>query len=242
MSAPLEQPSAPLSLTARIHRDIEQRIVSGDWTPGTRIPFEHELADQYRCSRMTVNKALSALVHEGLIVRRRKAGSFVAAPKVEQAVMAIQDFAVEAARLGLPYTHDITGRTLKRLDAATARASGLPRGSKVLNVLCRHSIDARPVAFEDRIISLAAVPGAATETFDTVPPGTWLLDRVPWSHAEHTVRARRADAMLAGLLDVKPGEACLVLQRRTWHLDAPVTIVDITYAGERQYLVGRFSP
>jgi hypothetical protein len=33
-----------------------------------------------------------------------------------------------------------------------------------------------------------------------------------------------------------------VLHRRTWHLGAPVTIVDITYAGERQHLVGRFSP
>ena len=51
--------------------------------------------------------------------------------------------------------------------------------------------------------------------------GTWLLRRVPWTQAEHTVRARCADAVLAGLLGVAPGEACLVLQRRTWHLGAP---------------------
>jgi GntR family histidine utilization transcriptional repressor len=242
MNAPLERPIAPLSLTFRIHRDIQQRIVSGDWPAGTRIPFETELAEQYRCSRMTVNKALSALAQEGLIVRRRKAGSFVAEPRVEQAVMEIQDFAIEAARLGLPYRHEIMGRSLERLGAAAGRAAGLPRGARVLHVLCRHSIGGRPVAFEDRLIALAAVPSAAEESFDALPPGTWLLRRVPWTQAEHSIRARCADAALAGLLDVAQGEACLVLQRRTWHLGTPVTIVDITYAGERQHLVGRFSP
>jgi GntR family histidine utilization transcriptional repressor len=242
MNAPLERPIAPLSLTGRIHRDIQQRIVAGDWPAGTRIPFETELAEQYRCSRMTVNKALSALAQEGLITRRRKAGSFVAEPKVEQAVMQIQDFAMEAARLGLPYRHEITRRSLERLDARAARANGLPRGASVLHVACRHSIGAQPVAFEDRLIVLATVPSAADEHFDAIPPGTWLLRRVPWTQAEHTIRARCADAALALLLDIAPGEACLVLQRRTWHLGAPVTIVDITYAGERQHLVGRFSP
>jgi GntR family histidine utilization transcriptional repressor len=242
MNASLEPPTAPLSLTGRIHRDIQQRIVSGDWPAGTRIPFETELAEQYRCSRMTVNKALSALVQEGLITRRRKAGTFVAEPKVEQAVMEIQDFALEAARLNLPYRHEILQHTLKRLGAAAAREAGLPNGARVLHVVCRHSIGERPVAFEDRLIALATVPGAVDERFDLVPPGTWLLRRVPWTQAEHTIRARCADATLARVLDVKSGEACLVLQRRTWHLGKPVTIVDITYAGERQHLVGRFSP
>ena len=242
MNAPLERPLTPLSLTGRIHRDIQQRIVAGDWPAGTRIPFETDLAEQYGCSRMTVNKALSALAQEGLITRRRKAGSFVAEPKVEQAVMQIQDFAMEAARLGLPYQHEITLHRQERLDATTARATGLPRGARVLHISCRHSIGAQPVAFEDRLIILATVPAAAEERFDAIPPGTWLLRRVPWTQAEHTIRARCADAALAGLLNVALGEACLVLQRRTWHQGAPVTIVDITYAGERQHLVGRFSP
>ncbi len=234
--------SPPTTLTARIRWDIQQRIMSGDWRPGTRIPFEHELAEQYGCSRMTVNKALSALAEDGLIVRRRKAGSFVAAPVVEQAVMEIQDFALEAARLGLVYRYEITDRRLRALDAAAAKAAGLPRGAKVAHVLCRHIIGGQPAAYEDRIISLAAVPDAASERFDTVAPGTWLLQRVPWNQAEHILRARRADAALARLLDVAVGEACLVLQRRTWHLGAPVTVVDITFAGERQQLVGRFAP
>ena len=49
------------SLHQRILADISERILSGDWPPGHRIPFEHELSAEYGCSRMTVNKALSQL-------------------------------------------------------------------------------------------------------------------------------------------------------------------------------------
>ena len=56
------------------------RILSGEWPPGHRIPFEHELTARYRCSRMTVSKALGDLVAAGLIERRRRAGSFVRRP------------------------------------------------------------------------------------------------------------------------------------------------------------------
>jgi GntR family histidine utilization transcriptional repressor len=49
------------TLYQRIRGDLEARITSGDWPPGHRVPFEHELMDTYSCSRMTVNKVISAL-------------------------------------------------------------------------------------------------------------------------------------------------------------------------------------
>ncbi|HET7413771.1 MAG TPA: GntR family transcriptional regulator, partial [Pararhizobium sp.] len=61
------------SLHQRIMADIEEKILSGAWPPGHRIPFEHELTAEYGCSRMTVNKALTQLARAGLIARRRRA-------------------------------------------------------------------------------------------------------------------------------------------------------------------------
>jgi hypothetical protein len=46
----------------RIFKDIETRLLSGEWRPGDRIPIEHDLVAQYQCSRMKVSKALSILV------------------------------------------------------------------------------------------------------------------------------------------------------------------------------------
>lgn len=230
------------TLAARIRGDVERAIVTGGWPPGHRIPFEHELAAQYGCSRMTVNKVLSELASSGLIVRRRKAGSFVAMPQAERALMAIEDFAEEAARLGVPYRYERQHRAVERLDAAEARTLGVPPGQDILRVAGRHHVGASVIACEDRVISLAAVPQARAEPFDASAPGSWLLHSVPWTQAEHLIRACNADDGLAATLGIQPGAACLVLERRTWLLGAIVTVVQTTYPGQRYRFAGRFSP
>ncbi len=60
-----ESSPSPPSLHAQILADIEGRILSGEWQPGHRIPYEHELTEQYDCSRMTVSKALTQLMRAG---------------------------------------------------------------------------------------------------------------------------------------------------------------------------------
>ena len=61
--------SKSATLNQRIRSDLESRILSGEWAPGFRIPYEHELMEQYGCSRMTVNKVLTALAESGMIER-----------------------------------------------------------------------------------------------------------------------------------------------------------------------------
>src|SRR6202007_1203674 len=58
---------AGVALYQRIRSDIEGRIVSGEWPPGHRLPFEHELMDTYSCARMTVNKVISGLWGAGVV-------------------------------------------------------------------------------------------------------------------------------------------------------------------------------
>src|ERR1044072_2418244 len=89
MSEVQEREEKGPSLHRRILAELEARIVSGEWPPGYRIPFEHELTTQFGCSRMTVNKALTQMVSAGLIERRRKAGSFVSQPRSEAAILEI---------------------------------------------------------------------------------------------------------------------------------------------------------
>ena len=234
--------SAPRHLHQRIRDDIEARIMSGEWPPGHRVPFEHELMAAYGCSRMTVSKVLSALAANGLITRRRRAGSVVAAPTTERAVLEIRDFALEAARAGRNYRFEILRRTIAPLEASTALRLGLPETTEMLAVATLHLMDEVPEAYELRRINLGAVPEVREERFATDPPGTWLLRRVPWTDAEHVVRAVAADPPLAKRLRIEPGAACLVLERRTWQAGALVTEARITYPGERHRLIGRFSP
>jgi GntR family histidine utilization transcriptional repressor len=230
------------SLGERIRRALESRIVSGEWLPGQRIPSEHELMSEYGCSRMTMNKVLSGMAAIGLITRRRRAGSFVAMPQGERAMMQIQDFATEARRRGQAYRHEILSRKVEIFKAARSDSLSLRAGSKVVRVRCLHWMNEVASAYEDRIISLASAPGAEDEPFSQLAPGNWLLQNVPWTRAEHVIRARNAGKRLGAMLRLPATAACLVLERRTWLQEDFVTEVVLTYPGDRHWFIGHFSP
>ncbi len=233
-------PDSPASLHARIRADIEGAILSGTLRPGDRIPFEHELMAQYGCARMTVNKALSGLVEAGLLERRKRAGTFVARPQIHMAALAIPDIQAEVTGRGQDYRLELLARDV--LPAASVDPTRMqpPRGAKVLALTCRHLADGRPFAVEERLISLKSVPDAAQADFTRIAPGSWLLAHVPWTEAEHRITAAPA-GRLAGALGVEEGTACLMLERRTWRGDQPITHVRQVFPGDGFDLVARFT-
>jgi GntR family histidine utilization transcriptional repressor len=230
------------SLYQRILNDIRTRILSGIWQPGHRIPFEHELTVQYGCSRMTVNKALSQLAKAGLIERRRRSGSFVRSPRSQAAVLEITDIRLEVEALGLPYRYELVERLERRTRSDESERLGPRRPKNVVALTCLHFAGERPFCLEERLISLASVPEAADESFEEVAPGPWLVGRVPWNTAEHRISAAGADDEMAAKLDIEEGTPCLVIERRTWSADLPVTYARFIYAGESHSLVARFEP
>jgi GntR family histidine utilization transcriptional repressor len=237
-----ERPRGSPSLHSQITAEIEARILSGEWPPGHRIPFEHELTELYGCSRMTVSKALTELARVGLIERRRKAGSFVTRPHSQSALLDIRDVASEVDALGLPYRFEVLGRRKRRTTRADRDRIDAPAGAPLLEVACRHDAGGRPFCYEDRLISLAAVPSAADEPFSTLSPGAWLSAQQPWTTAEHRIRAAGADGVVAGILRIAEGAPCLVMERRTWLAGEAVTQVTLTYpAGAHEFIAG-FTP
>lgn len=225
------------ALHRRIGADIERRILSGEWQPGARVPTEAELQAEYGCARMTVSKALTDLSARGLILRRRRAGSVVARPPVHSAVLDIPDIAAEIAARGMAYGYE----RLERSERATTDDEAW-LGDQVVVVACLHRADGAPFAVERRLIGLAATPDAADESFETIPPGGWLLKRAPWTEAEHRIAAVAADRETALRLDLAAGEACLKLERRTWADGLGVTWAWQTFPGQAYDLVARFSP
>ncbi|MDE3175086.1 MAG: histidine utilization repressor [Pseudomonadota bacterium] len=240
MTAVLEPRTPTASLHGRILGEIEGRILSGDWPPGHHIPSEHELAAAYDCSRMTVNKVLTQLVRAGLIERRRKAGSFVRRPHTQSAALEIKDIRSEVLELGLAYSYEILS-SRKRTSRASDQLA-LAVAGPVLDIMVRHMAGRRPFCLEERIINLTAVPDAAVERFAELSPGAWLLTRVPWTSAEHRIRAQACDAKAARWLEIAADTACLIVERRTSWADQPITFVRLTYPGDAYELVARFAP
>lgn len=226
-------------LHIRIRSDIEQRIMSGVLNPGDRIPFEHELMAQYDCARMTVSKALSALSDAGLIVRRRRAGSFVAPQRIDMAALAIPDMRVEVEGRGARYDIELLSRKVLRKADGNAPDIVVPKGTMLLALVCRHWADKKPFAVEHRLINLTEVPAAEEIDFGTIAPGSWLLENVPWTEAENRIYARLAGDD-SGYLEIAAESACLGLERQTWRNNKPVTHVRQIFPAAGFNLVARF--
>jgi GntR family histidine utilization transcriptional repressor len=233
---------APQALYQRIRADLEDKITSGRWPPGYRIPFEHELVDTYRCSRMTVNKVLSSLASAGVIERKRRVGSFVARPLVQSAVLDIPDIQAEIARRCETYGYELLQRRRRAATKDDLKRLGLTESRDVLSLRCRHIAQGRPFALEERLINLDAVPLAREADFTSIAPGTWLLSHVAWSEAEHKITAILADDDMRSALALKKPAACLVLDRRTWLKRKVITSVRVTYPNDLYQLTARFTP
>jgi GntR family histidine utilization transcriptional repressor len=232
----------PLSLHQRILLDIEQNILTGRWQPGFKIASEQQLALEYGCSRMTVNKVVTQLARAGLIQRRRKVGSVVLPQKGQSAILEIYDIREEVKATGEIYSHRILSRTIRPANSEEAERLDIPRKRAIADITCLHYAGEHPFCLEQRLINLEVVPDARGETFETLSPGPWLLDHVPWSAAEHRIAARGAGPAEAAHLTIPIGSPVMVVERQTWRLDQSVTAVRLTYPGKSHTLTARFTP
>ncbi len=213
------------ALHSRIRADIEARILSGGLPAGARLPNETELMQTYSCARMTVNKAMSALAAAGLIERRRKAGSFVAVPRLLSTVLDIPDLQAQAEARGESYEFRLLSR---RVDGETLELEGV------------HVRAGLPLCHEHRVINLKAVPEAAGIDFAVASPGSWLLRQVPWTEGENRISAVAARHAVAKHLELPEGAACLRVERETWQNGRLVTTVQQVFDGAHYSLVARF--
>jgi GntR family transcriptional regulator len=66
-----------LPLYVQIQNALLEGIRSGVYRPGSQVPSELEIAEQYSVSRMTARKALENLTSKGILFRRLGKGTFV---------------------------------------------------------------------------------------------------------------------------------------------------------------------
>ena len=66
-------------LYQRVAAAITEGIEAGRWSPGTRLPGERDLAEEYKVSRPTIREAMIALEMRGWIEARHGSGLYVMA-------------------------------------------------------------------------------------------------------------------------------------------------------------------
>jgi GntR family transcriptional regulator len=108
----------------QVRRSLQDKIEQGEWQPGEQLPGDMELCEMFGVSRTVIRQALSEMVHEGFIIRRKGKGTYVAEPKIrESLVQKLTGFHQDMAERG----HDIISQVL--------RQEVVPAGPKVATYL-----------------------------------------------------------------------------------------------------------
>jgi GntR family transcriptional regulator len=103
--------NAPLYL--RIKRLVQESVTTGDLQQGEAIPSERDIAELLDVSRVTVRKAFSELVGDGVLVQRRGSGTFVRghSGRLEQPLSRLTSFSEDMKLRGLKTDADWLDRS-----------------------------------------------------------------------------------------------------------------------------------
>ena len=99
-SALENQAEQQVPLYEKLKAYVRSRVDAGEWQPDHRVPSENEFVDMLGISRMTVNRALRELAAEGVVVRIRGKGSFVAPKKRSSLFQSVPNIADEIRARG----------------------------------------------------------------------------------------------------------------------------------------------
>ncbi len=214
----------------QVHRESLRRIQAREWPPGALIPTEAELARELGCARGTVNRALRALAEDGWLERRRRAGTRVAMAPERRARLAIPLIRHEIEARGQRFAHTILDRRRAPMPPRQRALLGLDEAAPAEHLRTLYLADGQAFALEDRWVHLAAVPGFADDPLSALSPNDWLVHNAAFAHGTLEYAAEAASADEAAHLGCAPGDPVMVLERRTFGPEAPVTAVRLTHA------------
>lgn len=218
-------PTAPKA--QGIASEVRRRIIEREWRQGDRIPDEADLATEFGAARATVNKALQLLADEGLLDRRRKAGTRVATTPIRKATFTITIVREQIEQAGMTYAHRVIGQRTSPVPVGVAGRLGLARGTPLIHLKAVHYGDGRPFQYEDRWLNPGALPELATVDFRAMNANEWLVRNAPYLRADLSLYAANADLREASLLRTERGRALLIVQRTTWNEAGPITTVRV---------------
>ncbi len=214
-----------------LHRQLRDlimaRIDSGEWSPGTYLPPETRLADDYGVAVGTLRKALLDLAAEGVVQRRQGKGTVVASHDSDVVLFRFFNLRAPDGKMLRPESR-VLARARVATDIADAQDLGLQPGADVIRITRVRDLGGAPILYEH--ILLDAVRFGMLETQPQVLPNTmYQLYQNEMNATVHrarealrAVRAEGACARELGLADGTP-----VLQVRRIALDyssAPVEL------------------
>lgn len=212
---------SPVPFYFQMAAALEHEITAGRWAAGSRIPSEPELCKQFGISRSVVRQALQRLEQEGLILRRKGFGTFVAESRPRSWLLQSSDgfFQDEADRHGRRVTSRILRLELASLPNWASDALDLPEDSLGVTMerlrwlddqVALHVSDHLPERLARTVLGLKDDPS------ESLYERLERLEGLQVSGGRRVVEAAAAGPKLARLLEVERGDPLAFIESVLW--------------------------
>ncbi len=202
-------------LYAQLKELLSERIESGEYAPGEKIPTELALCAELELSRPTVRQAIAELVAEGLLVIMKGKGTYVSSEPARVVLDHFSGFSFSfLAGKSIEEKQFLDYTLAKRLPPDVASAFGKSGAPECYEIAWTYQEDASVFAFAVSYIPHQMFPGLD----ESIRQGKRMIDITANRYAylpqrvNHRIYVRPADAEEARILDISRGAPVLVSQ------------------------------
>ena len=206
------QKADPTPLYLQLQRLLREVIDTQAVRPEEALPTERELAEEFEVSRITVRKAIDGLVEDGLVSRRRGAGTFVMAPRVEKSFSKLTSFSEDMISRGRRPHSAWVSKSTGAVTPEEALSLGLSPGSLVYRFHRIRYADDLSMALEYSTVPAYCLPSpdaVTTSLYEALHAAGHLPVRA-WQR----LRAVAFSPEQAEALGIEPGSPGLFIERR----------------------------
>ncbi len=158
-------------LADQVYDIILNSILNGEFTPGSKLPSENELADLYKVSRPTIRTAFSRLGELGYVIKKRGIGTFVSnTPSIVNPLYLSYDVMERISTRGhTPGFKQLSAQIISA-DKDISDKLDINNGSNVLHIQKMFTADADPIIYFENYIPEWIYQKCLSDT-DVMEPG-----------------------------------------------------------------------
>lgn len=209
--------TGPLPLYHQLEQALRARLTSSEFEPGDLLPSEERICELYGVSRITVRRALDALIAQGMIIKKRGVGSFVAEPRSGARSIRLKGSLDEFLAGAGVMEPDHFALTRDAQNPQAAAILNLPEDARMTCVRMLSRIDGEPTAYLE--IYFPDEVGQQLDEADLLTPGVPIIRgverrlNVRVSRAEQKIESGSAGEVAGPLLELQPSDPVLLVTR-----------------------------
>jgi GntR family transcriptional regulator len=202
----LRERSIPLYF--QLEQIVKSKILTGEFSPGEKIPTETEFCETYQVSKITVRQAILNLVNEGLLVRKQGKGTFTKEEGSKGKSASTFKFCGNINNFindGLKMSEVIPiGITRKSSSSKVSKLLNIDEGKEVVEIRRTRNFNKTPVSYIKNYLPLEIGKQIKKEDLLTKSMLQILRDklRIPITHGIQYIEAIVADYDVASALSV----------------------------------------